>query len=62
MARAGKGMGHDTVEGHRGKVEQPTPPRRDRADIADDMHGSNKLQGEDQQRARNQRQSYPDSE
>lgn len=57
MARAGKGMGHDTTEGHQnaGSLKRP-----DENDIADDQHGNNQLQGNDQNKVRNERRSYPD--
>jgi hypothetical protein len=61
MPRAGKGMGHDTVQGHQNEVRD-ADRRPDESDIADDRHGSNKLQGKDQEQARNQRRAYPDSE
>jgi hypothetical protein len=60
MPRAGKGMGHDTVEGHQGETNLKTRP--DEEDIADQAHGNNQLQGDDQKKTRNQRRDYPDSE
>jgi hypothetical protein len=61
MPRAGKGMGHDKVQGHQNEIRD-IGQRPDESDIADDQHGSNKLQGDDQKDVRNQRRSYPDSE
>jgi hypothetical protein len=55
MARAGTGMG---MGGKRGS-ENPgraEPDTLDEADMANNIHGNNRLQGQDQKRARNQRQ------
>ena len=60
MPKAGKGMGRDTVEGHQTTGD---PKRRpDESDLANQAHGNNQLQGNDQSKVRNERRSYPDSD
>lgn len=58
MAKAGKGMGDEKTEGHQ-SGSRPGEPGETRSDFADDMHGNNQLQGNDQRNVRNQRGTMP---
>lgn len=59
MAKAShKGMGVKTGVEH---VGDTPPDATDRDDFADEIHGRNSLQGNDQNRVRNERQAVPDA-
>jgi hypothetical protein len=60
MAMSNKGMGKGRVVGHP-TVGQASPNALDEEDIANEIEGRNKLQGDDQSHVRNQRLAYPDT-
>ena len=55
-----KGMGKGLNVGHQG-VGRASPNALDEEDLASDVAGKNKLQGDDQANVRNQRRSPPDT-
>ncbi|HEX2216826.1 MAG TPA: hypothetical protein VHG27_09085 [Xanthobacteraceae bacterium] len=55
-----KGMGKGLNGGHQG-VGAPDPKGLDEEDLASEVQGRNKLQGNDQTQVRNQRRSAPDT-
>jgi hypothetical protein len=59
MARAKSGMGHDTTQGHPGGSRTETKIT-DESELGSDMAGDNRLQGNDQRKVHNQRQTWPD--
>jgi hypothetical protein len=54
-----KGMGKRRTVGHQ-TAGRADPNSLDENDIASDVAGKNKLQGDDQKHVRNQRRAYPD--
>ncbi|GGK28645.1 hypothetical protein [Salinarimonas ramus] len=56
MAKAGKGMGHDTVRGVEHVEDVPENVTRE-DELASKRMGDNELQGDDQVRVHNQRQT-----
>lgn len=58
MAKAGKGMGNEKTEGHQSGTA-PGQPGDTRSDFADQIHGDNEMQGNDQRDVRNQRSTMP---
>ena len=57
MAKTGKGTGHQTKEGHQhiGEADE----RLTQSDLASEIQGTNRLQGDDQSHVRNQRRVAP---
>jgi hypothetical protein len=59
-SKKGKGMGDGNVVGHP-HVGTTDPNLPDEHDLAETIHGENRLRGKDQGRVRNQRETQPGS-
>jgi hypothetical protein len=59
MAKADKGMGRDTAQGHQNPSRTETTIT-DESDLGSDMAGNNRLQGNDQENVQNQRKTWPE--
>lgn len=59
-SKKGKGMGDGSTVGHQ-HVGTTDPDLIDEHDLANQIEGDNKLQGNDQDRVRNQRHTQPGS-
>lgn len=59
-SKKGGGMGHGKVAGHQSGGMTSTEIL-DEHDLADEMQGSNKIQGQDQERRHNERLTQPGS-